>query len=171
MHIRFLHDIIIFFKIVGHEMGKNWILWCRCTFSLGFCLFFFQQTCVALGSGRWRISRQLGPCISRNLIMTQYPHLWGRTNFGLAHTTEPPGHKPLVVNVVVVGPFQEEEEGIGVASDVVKAEGENPDTPGYLRGDRARLGRRRSWIVGATPLARSRWSPVTVHNDSLISVQ
>ena len=47
---------------------------------------------------------------------------------------EPPGHKPLVVNVVVVGPFEEEEEGIGIASDVVKVEGEDPVTPGdYLR--------------------------------------
>ena len=64
--------------------------------------------------------------------------------------------KTLVVNVVVVGPFEEEEEGIGVASDVVNAEGEDPDTPGYLRGDRARLGRQRSRIVGASPLARSR---------------
>jgi len=69
---------------------------------------------------------------------------------------EPPGHKPLVVNVVVVGPFEEEEEGIGVASDVVKAKGEDPDTPGYLRGDRVRLGRRRSRIVGVSPLARTR---------------
>jgi len=70
--------------------------------------------------------------------------------------TEPPGHKPLVVNVVVVGPFEEEEVGISVASDVVKAEGEDPDTPGYLRGDRVSLGRRRPRIVGASPLARSR---------------
>ena len=51
------------------------------------------------------------------------------------------GHKPLVVNVVVVGPFEEEEEGTGIASDVVKVEGEDPDTPDYLRGDRVRLGR------------------------------
>jgi len=104
--------------------------------------------------------------------MTQNPHLWGQTNFGLAQTTEPPGHKPLVVNVVVVGPFEEDEEGIGVVSrgDVVKVEGEDPDTPGYLRGDRARLGRRRSRIVGASPLARSQWSPGKVHNDSPISV-
>ena len=67
-------------------------------------------------------------------------------NFGLAQTTEPPGprHKPLVVNVVVVGAFEEEEEGIGVTSDVVKVKGEDPDTPGYLWGDRVRLGRRRS---------------------------
>ena len=43
------------------------------------------------------------------------------------------------VNVVVVGPFEEEEEGTGVASDVVKVQGEDPDTPGYLRGDRVRL--------------------------------
>ena len=57
---------------------------------------------------------------------------------------------------LVVGPFEEEEEGISVDSDLVKVEGENPDTPGYLMGDRARLGRRRSRIVGASPLARSR---------------
>jgi len=33
-----------------------------------------------------------------------------------------------------VGPFEEDEEGTGVAIDVVKVQGEDPDTPGYLRG-------------------------------------
>jgi len=42
------------------------------------------------------------------------------------------GQKPLVVNGVVVGPFEEEEEGTGVASDVVKVQGEDPATPGPL---------------------------------------
>jgi len=70
--------------------------------------------------------------------------------------TEPPGHKALVVNVVVVGPFEEEKEGISVTSDVVKVKGADPDTPGYLRGDRVRLSRQRSRMVGASPLARSR---------------
>ena len=46
--------------------------------------------------------------------------------------TEPPWHKPMVVNVTVVGPFEEEEEGTGVPSDVVKVEGEDPATPGPL---------------------------------------
>jgi len=55
-----------------------------------------------------------------------------------------------------VDPFEEEEEGTGVASDVVKVQDEDPDTLGYLRGDSVRLGRRRSRIVGAFPLARSR---------------
>jgi hypothetical protein len=55
-----------------------------------------------------------------------------RTNFGTAHTTEPPGQKPLVVNGVVVGPFEEEEEGTGIDSDVVKVEGEDRVTPGPL---------------------------------------
>ena len=55
-----------------------------------------------------------------------------------------------------MGPFEEGEEGTCIASDVVKVQGEDPDTPGYLRGDRVRLGRRRSRIVGASPLARSR---------------
>ena len=41
-------------------------------------------------------------------------------------------HKPLVVNVVVVGPLEEEEEGTGIASDVVKVEAEDLDTPGCL---------------------------------------
>ena len=38
----------------------------------------------------------------------------------------------MVVNGVVVGPFEEEEEGTGVTSDVVKVKGENPATPGPL---------------------------------------
>ena len=65
-----------------------------------------------------------------------------KRTFGPAHTSEPSGHKPLVVNVIVVGPFEEEEEGISVAAiDVVKVQDEDPDTPGYLRGDSVRLGR------------------------------
>ena len=55
-----------------------------------------------------------------------------RHTLGPAHTTEPPGQKPLVVNVIVVGPFEEKEEGTGVASDVNKVEGEDPATPGPL---------------------------------------
>jgi len=82
------------------------------------------------------------------------------------HSTEPPGHKPLVVNVVVVGPFEEEEEGIGIASDVVKVEGEDLDIPGYLRGDRVRrdVGDLGSWVFLAR--ARKPWhrnkSPILV---------
>jgi len=33
-----------------------------------------------------------------------------------------------------VGPFEDEEEGIGITSDVVKVEGKDPDTPVYGRG-------------------------------------
>jgi len=71
----------------------------------------------------------VGPWISRNLI-SQELHQRGRTNFGPAQTTEPPGHKPLVVNVVVVGPFEEEEAVTCVASDVIKVQVEDPDTLG-----------------------------------------
>jgi len=38
----------------------------------------------------------------------------------------------MVVNGVVVGPFEEEEEGTGVTSDVVKIQGEDPAIPGPL---------------------------------------
>ena len=48
------------------------------------------------------------------------------------HPAPVTGHKPLVVNGVVVGPFEEEEEGNGVASDVVKVQGEDPATLGPL---------------------------------------
>jgi len=54
-----------------------------------------------------------------------------------------------------VGPFEEEEDGASVARDVDKVQGEDPDTLGYLRGDRVRLRRQRSRIAGASPLARS----------------
>jgi len=43
-------------------------------------------------------------------------------------------------NVIVVCLFEEKEEGTSVVSDVVKVEGEDLHTPGYLRGDRVRLG-------------------------------
>jgi len=44
--------------------------------------------------------------------------------------------------------FEEEEEGIVIASDLVKAEGENLETPGYLRGERVRrdVGDLGSWV-------------------------
>jgi len=47
---------------------------------------------------------------------------------------EPPWYKPLVVNVIVVGLFEEEEQGTGIADDVVSVEGDDLATPGcYLR--------------------------------------
>jgi len=60
------------------------------------------------------------------------PHWWVQTNFGPDQTTEPPGHKPLVVNRVVVGLFEEEEEGTGIASDIVKVEGAESRHPRSL---------------------------------------
>ena len=42
------------------------------------------------------------------------------------------GQKPLVVKGVIVGSFEEEVEGIGVARDVVNVKGENSATPGSL---------------------------------------
>ena len=49
--------------------------------------------------------------------------------------TEPPGLAPGCQQRQLLGPFEEEEEGpgIGIASDIVKVQGEDPATPGYLR--------------------------------------
>ena len=52
--------------------------------------------------------------------------LWTCTDDGAAST------KVLVVNGVVVGPFEEKEEGTGIASDVLNVKGEDPVTPGPL---------------------------------------
>ena len=41
----------------------------------------------------------------------------------------------MVVNGTVVGPFEEEEEGTGITSDVVKVKGVDPATPGPARID------------------------------------
>jgi len=38
----------------------------------------------------------------------------------------------MVINVTVVVPFEEEEEGSGITSDVVKVKGEVPVTSGLL---------------------------------------
>jgi len=38
----------------------------------------------------------------------------------------------MVITVTVVGPFEEEEEGTSITSDVVEVEGEDPATPVLL---------------------------------------
>jgi len=50
----------------------------------------------------------------------------------------PLGQNALVISEVVVCPFEEEEEGIGIASDVIKVECKDPATTGCLREDRVR---------------------------------
>jgi len=73
-------------------------------------LFYF-------GRGQWRILQTLRLPYPRNLTIFQDSHLWDRTALGIAQTTETPGQTPLVVNGVVVGPFEEEEEEISIHSD------------------------------------------------------
>jgi len=53
--------------------------------------------------------------------------LWTRPHNGAARTKAP------VVNGIVVGPFEEEEEVTSIASDVVEVEDEDPATKVCLR--------------------------------------
>jgi len=46
--------------------------------------------------------------------------------------TEPPGPAPSCQWRWLLGPFEEEEEGTGVTSNVVEVKGEGPATPGPL---------------------------------------
>jgi len=84
----------------------------------------------------------------------------------LAQTTEPPGPKPLVVNGVVMGPFEVEEEG----SDVVKVKGEDAATPRLYEGGPGEEVRRQFSIMGACNLVSLVRKPRD-RNDSPISVE
>ena len=93
-------------------------------------IFIFKKTCVTLLK-LWEVEdfANLKTHVKKNLKISS-PMVPNK--LGTCSATEPPGHKPLVVNRVVVGPFEEEEEETGVASEVVKVEGEDPATPGPL---------------------------------------
>ena len=71
--------------------------------------------------------------------------------------TEPPGLAPGCQRRYLLDPFEEEEEGSGIASDVINVKGKDPATPGSLRKDRGRRYARDSgketWVH--TPLSRS----------------
>ena len=72
----------------------------------------------------------------------------------LDQTTEPPGQKPLVVNGIV-GLFEEEEEGIGIVSDVVKVQGKalGSGHPGLFKGKHGEVARWRYilWVRAPSP--------------------
>ena len=96
-------------------MGNTWFLWYRCAFSFG----FFFVLCLVGGGGfydNWNLE-------SQEIL----PSLRTFTNEA-ERTLDLPRRRSR--HVVVVGPFEEEEEGTGVVSDVLKAKAEDPDTPG-----------------------------------------
>jgi len=102
--------------------------------------------------------------VPKKLSITQGQNLPGQTNFGLAQTRSRQG-LPLLVNGVscwvrstqLLGLFdsEEEDEGIGIASDIFKVKGEDPVNPDCLREDWVRkyVGDSQSWV--RNPLARS----------------
>ena len=119
--------------------GPLWCL-CKCGFSSKGFLFLFEQnkSCFALvvNTGEFCENCNLKSqeiLLSLRTLTYEVERTWDPPT---QRRREPPGHKPLVVNVAV-GPFEKDEEGIGITSDVVEMKGEELDSPGYLRGDRA----------------------------------
>jgi len=83
-----------------------------------------------ISGGRWRISQFWGPnkCFHYSGPSPMRPNeLWTHPD------TEPPGLAPGCQQRQLLGPVEEEEEGISIVSDVVKVQGEDPATPGCLR--------------------------------------
>jgi len=80
--------------------------------------------------------------------------------------SEPPELKSLVVNVVIVGLFEEEEDG----SDVVRVKHGDLATSGFRRGDRARwhvVDQFRGYVLSVGPSLRQPCD----RNDSPILVK
>jgi len=73
--------------------------------------------------------------------------------FSICPDTELPGLYPLLSTALVVSPFEEEEEGIGVASEVLKVEGEDPGHPRFSKGEQGEVVRWRSisWVRAQAP--------------------
>ena len=67
----------------------------------------------------------------------------------------------------MTGPFEEEEEGAGIASDVVKVQVEDPDTPG--QGATGREGMSAIFNRWFVPLGSLVMKPLD-HNGSSMSV-
>ena len=98
-----------------------------------FSLFLKKKTSVALlcsvvGGGGF--SSSWGLQYPRNLFITQGPHLTSN-KLWTCPDTEPLGLVPGCQRCYLLGPFEEEGEGIGIASDAVKVKGEDLATLGY----------------------------------------
>jgi len=93
--------------------------------------FFKRKSVLYLSSGRWRITQTLGPRAREILPSRRTLTNEAERTLDLPTRQSCQGKSPWV-NGVVVGPFEEEEEGTGVASDVVKVQVEDPATPGPL---------------------------------------
>ena len=99
-----------------------------------------KQVLFCFGRGRWRISQTLGPQYPRYLTILQDPYLWGRTNFGLAQVAAMACPGPWLSTAFDARSpslFEEEEEAIGIASNVVNVLDADMATPSSRRGDRA----------------------------------
>jgi len=101
-------------------------------------LFFNKQMLLCFGHGWRRISHTLGTPLPKKSYHHSGPSpirlndLWIGLDNGATRAKAPGRQRGCC------GPFEEEEEGIGIACDVVKVKCEDPATPGSSKGNKAR---------------------------------
>ena len=128
-----------------------------------------KQVLLCFGHGWRRISHNLGTPLPKKSYLDSEPSPMRPNEVWICPDMEPPGLCLWWSTVLVVGPFEEEEEGIGISSNVFKVQGMDPATPDSRRGDTERwhVGDpfRRNLLLGP-PLRKPR-----DRNDSPTSVQ
>jgi len=121
-----------------------------------FLLFFYKKKQVLLCEGHgWRRISHTGTTVPMISNHHSWPSPMRPNELWTCPDTEPPKLVPGCQRRQLLGPFEEEEEGIGIASDVVKVKVEDLATPGCLREVRVRwcVGDSKSWVRAL--LARS----------------
>jgi len=143
-------------KIITTRLSSSQVQTTRILSPSGFFILFFKKKKVLLCEGHvWRRISQTGTTVPKISYHHPWPSPMRPNELWTCPDTEPPGLVPGCQWRQLLGPFEEEEEGICITSDVVEVQGEDPATPGCLRDVRVRwcVSDFQSWLCAL--LARS----------------